>query len=271
MKRLLTLCALAALTMSTTWAQTVRKFTVNITPDGKANMVCYLPQQPSGRAVVDLPGGGYTHLAVDHEGHDWAEYFNSQGIAFFVVTYRMPAGDRSIPMGDAQNAIRIVRDSAKVWGINPHDVGIMGFSAGGHLASTVSTHSTPDCRPDFSILFYPVISMDERESHQGSVVGFLGEQKSNPQLVFEFSNFNAVRPGETPPAILILANDDRAVPPLTNGLPYYTALCRAGIPCAYYAYPSGGHGFGFRPAFKYHDQMLNELTNWLRNLKAKSK
>ena len=246
-------------------AQTVRKFTVNITPDGQANMVCYLPQQPSGRAVVDLPGGGYTHLAVDHEGHDWAEYFNSQGIAFFVVTYRMPAGDRTIPMGDAQNAIRIVRDSAKVWGINPHDVGIMGFSAGGHLASTVSTHSTPDCRPDFSILFYPVISMDERESHQGSVVGFLGEKKNNPQLVFEFSNFNAVRPGETPPAIIILANDDRAVPPLTNGLPYYTALCRAGIPCAYYAYPSGGHGFGFRPAFKYHDQMLTELTNWLRN------
>ena len=114
MKRLLTLCALAALTMSATWAQTVRKFTVNITPDGKANMVCYLPQQPSGRAVVDLPGGGYTHLAVDHEGHDWAEYFNSQGIAFFVVTYRMPAGDRSIPMGDAQNAIRIVRPAGRI-------------------------------------------------------------------------------------------------------------------------------------------------------------
>ena len=267
MKRLLSIFALTASLVTAAGAQTARKFTVNITPDGRSNMVCYLPQQPSGRAVVDLPGGGYTHLAVDHEGHDWAEWFNRQGIAFFVVTYRMPAGDRNIPMGDAQQAIRLVRQSAADWGVNPKDVGIMGFSAGGHLASTVSTHSTPDCRPNFSILFYPVVSMDERETHQGSVNGFLGDKKSDPQLVKEFSNFNAVRKGETPPAIIILANDDRAVPPLTNGLPYYTALCRAGIPCAYYAYPSGGHGFGFRPAFKYHDQMLTELTTWLQQLK----
>ena len=250
-------------------AQTARKFTVNITPDGKANMVCYLPQTPSGRAVIDLPGGGYTHLAVDHEGHDWAPWFNNQGIAFFVVTYRMPGGDRTIPMGDAQQAFRIVRDSAAVWNINPHDVGIMGFSAGGHLASTVSTHSAPDCRPDFSILFYPVVSMDERETHKGSVNGFLGDKKSDPQLVQEFSNFNAVRSGETPPAVILLSSDDGAVPPLTNGLAYYSALCRASIPCAFYAYPTGGHGWGFRSTFKYHDQMLNELGNWLENLKKK--
>ena len=165
-------------------AQTARKLTVNITPDGKANMVCYLPDAPTGRAVVDLPGGGYSHLALQHEGHDWADWFNQQGIAFFVVTYRMPNGDRTIPLGDAQQAIRIVRDSAQVWGVNPRDVGIMGFSAGGHLASSVSTHSEYDCRPDFSILFYPVISMDERETHKGSCVGFLGEQgMKNPQLV----------------------------------------------------------------------------------------
>ena len=141
---------LLALTLQ---AQTARKITVNITPDGKANMVGYLPETPSGRAIVDCPGGGYSHLATQHEGHDWAEYFNRQGIAFFVLTYRMPNGDRSIPMGDAQQAIRTVRDSAQVWGINPEDVGIMGFSAGGHLASTVSTHSEYDCRPNFSILF----------------------------------------------------------------------------------------------------------------------
>ena len=163
---------LLALTLQ---AQTARKITVNITPDGKANMVGYLPETPSGRAIVDCPGGGYSHLATQHEGHDWAEYFNRQGIAFFVLTYRMPNGDRSIPMGDAQQAIRTVRDSAQVWGINPEDVGIMGFSAGGHLASTVSTHSEYDCRPDFSILFYPVISMNERESHKGSCVNFLGK------------------------------------------------------------------------------------------------
>ena len=249
-------------------AQVARKFTVNITEDGKANMVAYLPEQPSGRAVVDCPGGGYSHLSMENEGHDWAKWFNEQGIAYFVLTYRMPNGDRTVPMGDAQKAIRIVRDSAQVWGINPGDVGIMGFSAGGHLASTVSTHSELAERPDFSILFYPVISMDERETHKGSVNGFLGESKNNKQLVHEFSNQNAVRRHLTPPAIVLLANDDRAVPPVTNGIAYYSAMRNAGNECTLHVYPSGGHGFGFRSNFKYHDQMLYDLRTWLDAHKA---
>ena len=249
-------------------AQTARQFTVNITPNGESIMVVYLPEQPTGRAVVDCPGGGYSHLAMQHEGHDWAEWFNSRGIAFCVLTYRMPKGDRTIPMGDAQQTIRIVRDSAAAWSVNPHDIGIMGFSAGGHLASTVSTHSSPDCRPDFSILFYPVISMDERVSHKGSCVGFLGEEgMKNAELVREFSNQNAVQAGETPPAIIIAASDDRAVPVLTNGLAYYKAMVQAGISCAFFAYPSGGHGFGFRSTYAYHDQMLTELSKWLERLR----
>ena len=267
MKRIVSVAiAAVALTMQ---AQTARKLTVNITPDGKANMVCYLPEAPMGRAVVDLPGGGYSHLALQHEGHDWADWFNQQGIAFFVVTYRMPNGDRTIPLGDAQQAIRIVRDSAQVWGVNPRDVGIMGFSAGGHLASSVSTHSEYDCRPDFSILFYPVISMDERETHKGSCVGFLGEQgMKNPQLVKEWSNQNAVRSHLTPPAVILMANDDGAVPPVTNGVAYYTAMRRSGNSCAMHIYPSGGHGFGFRPSYKYHDQMLSDLQSWLLSLRS---
>ena len=267
MKRIVSVAlAAVALTMQ---AQTARKLTVNITPDGKANMVCYLPDAPTGRAVVDLPGGGYSHLALQHEGHDWADWFNQQGIAFFVVTYRMPNGDRTIPLGDAQQAIRIVRDSAQVWGVNPRDVGIMGFSAGGHLASSVSTHSEYDCRPDFSILFYPVISMDERETHKGSCVGFLGEQgMKNPQLVKEWSNQNAVRSHLTPPAVILMANDDGAVPPVTNGVAYYTAMRRSGNSCAMHIYPSGGHGFGFRPSYKYHDQMLSDLQSWLLSLRS---
>ncbi len=111
---------------------------------------------------------------MDHEGHQWAEFFNKQGIAFFVLKYRMPNGDRTIPLGDAYQAIRTVRDSASIWHINPQDVGIMGFSAGGHLASSVSTHAEYAARPDFSILFYPVISMDERITHKGSCVNFPG-------------------------------------------------------------------------------------------------
>lgn len=268
MKKQLFLCALTVMTVSAARAQTVKTFTVNITDDGKANMTAYLPAQPSGRAIVDLPGGGYSHLSMQNEGHDWAEYFNRQGIAFFVLTYRMPNGDRTIPMGDAQRAIRMVRDSAAVWGINPYDVGIMGFSAGGHLASTVSTHSEYMDRPNFSILFYPVISMNERETHSGSVKGFLGESKQDKELVQQFSNQNAVSSHLTPPAIILLANDDRAVPPVTNGIAYYSAMRTKGNECALHVYPTGGHGFGFRSTFKYHDQMLNDLTTWLNGHKS---
>ena len=269
MKRLLLSLSFISCLLSFCFAQqSARQITVNITPDGKANMVGYLPQNATGRAVVDCPGGGYSHLSMQNEGHDWAQWFNEQGIAYFVLTYRMPGGDRTIPMSDAQQAIRIVRDSAKVWGINPEDVGIMGFSAGGHLASTVSTHSELECRPNFSILFYPVVSMDERLTHKGSVNGFLGQAKSDKQLVREFSNQNAVRRHLTPPAIILLANDDRAVPPVTNGIAYYSAMRNAGNSCALHVYPAGGHGFGFRSNFKYHDQMLGDLAAWLKSLKA---
>ena len=265
-KLMMLLLMLAAVTVQ---AQTAKKFTVNITPDGKANMVAYLPESPSGRAIVDCPGGGYSHLATQHEGHDWATYFNQQGIAFFVLTYRMPNGDRTIPMGDAQQAIRMVRDSAKVWQINPEDVGIMGFSAGGHLASTVSTHSEYDCRPNFSILFYPVISMNERETHKGSCVNFLGKEgQKDERLVKLFSNQNAVVRHLTPPAIILTANDDGVVPPVTNGIAYYSAMRRQGNDCSLYVYPSGGHGFGFRSSWPFHNQMLNDLTVWLNCHKA---
>ena len=266
MRKHLALGLLAFLAM-TVQAQTARKFLVNITPDGESQMTAYLPEQSSGRAVVILPGGGYSHLAMDHEGHDWAPYFNGQGIACFVLKYRMPKGDRNIPLSDARQAIRTVRDSAQAWAVNPLDVGIMGSSAGGHLASSVSTHSEFDARPDFSILFYPVISMNQRDSHKGSCVNFLGEEGAkDEQLIKEWSNQNAVRSHLTPPAIILTANDDGVVPPVTNGIAYYSAMRRAGNHCSLHVYPSGGHGFGFRTTFKYHDQLLADLTAWLQSL-----
>lgn len=259
----------ACLCMQVLQAQTARQLTVNLTDDGKANIVGYLPAAPTGQAVVACPGGGYSHLSMQNEGHDWADYFNRQGIAYFVLTYRMPKGDRTIPVGDAEKAIRTVRDSADVWGVNPYNVGIMGFSAGGHLASTVSTHSDFAARPDFSILFYPVISMNERETHKGSCVNFLGaEGQRDKQLVKAFSNQNAVCAHLTPPAIILTANDDRAVPPVTNAIAYYSAMRRAGNDCALYVYPAGGHGFGFRSTFGYHQQMLDDLTMWLKTHKG---
>ena len=142
-------------------AQTAREFRINLTDDGKAQMVCFLPVSPSGKAIVGVPGGGYSMLSNTHEGYLASEWMNKQGIAYFVVNYRLPNGDRFLPINDVAKGISIVRDSAAVWGINAHDVGIMGFSAGGHLASVISTLADYEVRPDFSILFYPVISMDE--------------------------------------------------------------------------------------------------------------
>ena len=214
----------------TAQAKTARTFTLDLTDDGKAQMVCFLPETPSGKAIVGVPGGGYSMLSNTHEGTLASEWMNERGIAYFVVNYRLPNGDRTKPMGDVQKGIRIVRDSAAVWGINPHDVGIMGFSAGGHLASVISTLSDFDLRPDFSILFYPVISMDEKVSHKWSCINFLGEKgHQDPQLVKEYSTQNAVRRHLTPPALIISASDDRLVPLVTNGLEYYKArqtVCR---------------------------------------------
>lgn len=246
-------------------AQTARKFTLDLTADGKAQMVCFLPATPSGKAIVGVPGGGYSVLSNNHEGYMASDWLNQQGIAYFVVNYRLPEGDRTKPMGDVMQGIRTVRDSAEVWGINPHDVGIMGFSAGGHLASVISTHADFDVRPDFSILFYPVISMDERVSHKWSCVNFLGEEgQKDPALVRDFSTMNVVRSHLTPPAVIITASDDRLVPFVTNGLEYYKAMRNAGNDCAMFVYPTGDHGFGFGPWFKYHDQLLTDLGNWLK-------
>lgn len=246
-------------------AQTARKFVLPNSADGQSELTAYLPAQPTGRAIVDCPGGGYAHLALDHEGHDWAAYFNRQGIAYFVLKYRMPHGDRTIPLTDAYRAMRTVRDSAAAWGVNPHDVGIMGFSAGGHLASSVSTHAPWASRPDFAILFYPVITMGQG-CHGGSKANFLGDGQDDPALTRAWSNETQLRRHLTPPTVILLANDDAAVPPVPNGVAYYSAMRRLGKDCALYIYPSGGHGFGFRPSYAFHDQMLADLTQWLAAL-----
>ena len=249
---------------SVVMAQTAREFKINLTPDGKAQMVCFLPEKCNGKAIMGIPGGGYSMLSNTHEGTLASGWLNERGIAYFVVNYRLPNGDRTIPMGDVERAISIVRDSAAVWGINPQLVGIMGFSAGGHLASVISTHAAPKVRPNFTILFYPVISMDEKVSHKWSCVNFLGaEGQKDQKLVDDFSTNKAVRAGETPPACIIMSSDDALVPPLTNGLVYYTAMKEAGNECALFVYPNGGHGYGFGHWFPYHDEMLATLGKWL--------
>ena len=256
--------AILLLTTISAQAQTVRQFSLPLDEKGEANMVAFLPENPTGKAIVGIPGGGYSMLSNTHEGTQWSGWLNQKGIAYFVVNYRLPNGDRSRPIGDVEKAFRIVRDSAAVWNVHPRDVGIMGFSAGGHLASVISTLSDYEVRPDFTILFYPVISMDERVSHRYSCINFLGEEgHKNPELVKKYSTQNAVKRHLTPPAIIITANDDRLVPPVTNAIAYYTAMRNVGNECAMCIYPSGDHGFGVGPWFKYHDQMMSDLGNWL--------
>lgn len=225
----------------------------------------------TGRVVVACPGGGYSHLALDHEGYNWASYFNRQGIALVVLKYRMPKGTREVPISDAAQSIKLVRQNADEWRVNPHAVGIMGFSAGGHLASTIATHADSDVRPDFQILFYPVISMDIAKTHKGSVISFLGDKQNDKTLVEAFSNERQVRHHITPPAIILLSNDDGAVPPVTNGIAYYSALQKNGVDATLHVYPVGGHGWGFRSTFACHEQMLNDLTAWLEHLKFPQK
>lgn len=219
----------------------------------------------NGSTVVACPGGGYTGLAIGHEGYHWAPFFNNLGYALAVLEYKMPAGNREIPMTDVREAFKIIGDSASAWGLDRERIGIMGSSAGGHLASTIATHPTDGCKPAFQILFYPVISLDNAITHKGTRKGFLGENPSDA-LVGQWSAQNNVT-SATAPAFIVLSGDDKVVPP-DNSLLYYAALQHAGVPAAMHIYPTGGHGWGFRDRFAYHDIMLADLTDWLGRLWA---
>jgi acetyl esterase/lipase len=230
------------------------------TADGdKPSLTIYLPdkEKATGAAVVIFPGGGYGHLAMDHEGHQIAQWLNSIGVAGFIVKYRhrnSGAGyGHPAPIQDAQRAIRMVRSQAREWGVDPGRIGIIGFSAGGHLASTAGTHfntrySEPvdeidrsSCRPDFMILMYPVISFTEWYTHKGSMTNLLGENPDK-DLMENFSNEKQVT-SETPPTFLVHADDDKVVP-AENSVAFYLALRKAGVPAEMHIYEKGGHGFG---------------------------
>ena len=217
----------------------------------------FIPKEtkPNQSAVIICPGGGYMHLAFDKEGTKVAEWFNSLGIPAFVLKYRLPNDsimkNKNIgPLQDAQEAIRYVRQNAAKWNIDPKKIGIMGFSAGGHLAATASTHYDDkayesaykvSARPDFSLLIYPVISMEEQITHKGSQVNLLGNNPSQ-DLINSYSNEKKVT-AQTPPAFLIHATDDGAVIP-ENSINYYLALKKNGVAAELHLYEKGGHGFG---------------------------
>lgn len=225
----------------------------------------YLPssEKAAGRMVIALPGGGYSNLALFHEGYDWASFFLEKGIAFGVLKYRMPQTDYTVPFADVKAAFGLVKVHATKWKINPQDIGIMGSSAGGHLASTYATHTDGEDKPAFQILLYPVITMDAAFTHAGSRRNLLGENPS-AELVNRFSNEKRVDK-TTPPAFVIFGADDKVVPP-ANGFRYVEALTKHKVPVTFLLYPTGGHGFGNRNSFLYKDQFMEELTKWLKNL-----
>ena len=219
----------------------------------------------TGMAVIACPGGGYSHLATEHEGHDQAAWYNAQGITFAVLIYRLPNMHKEVPLSDAQQAIRIMRQRSAEWGVNPNKIGIQGSSAGGHLAATAATHFGNDneVRPDFQILFYPVVSVDNEITHQGTRTWLLGKEPDE-ETVKLFCNELQVTE-HTPQAFIMHSSDDRAVP-VENSLRYYRALVANKVPVSMHLYPNGGHGWGFRDSFIYKTQWTQELEKWLREI-----
>ena len=226
-------------------------------------------------AVIIFPGGGYQHLAIDKEGTKVAEWFNSLGIAAIVVKYRLPSDkimkNKNIgPLQDAQEAVRYVRQNASKYNIDANKIGILGFSAGGHLASTLATHyddkiyessSKVSARPDFSLLIYPVISMQNDITHKGSQISLLGENPSQ-ELRDSFSNEKRIN-AQTPPTFLVHATDDTTVLP-ENSINFYLALKNNGVPAELHIYEKGGHGFGLgvKDTSKY---WTRDCEEWLKN------
>lgn len=220
-------------------------------------LTVFLPEEQAatGTAVVVCPGGGYGVLAIDHEGTEIAEWLNSLGIAAFVVKYRNHPYKHPIPLQDAQRATKMVRSRASEYKVEPDRIGIIGFSAGGHLVSTAGTHfhegpldggiEEVTDRPDFMILLYPVISMKEGVTHTGSRQNLLGENPSEEQIE-GLSNELQVT-GRTPPTFLVHATDDETVP-VENSILFYRALQAEGVPTEMHIYERGGHGFGLRPS-----------------------
>lgn len=232
----------------------------------------------TGEAVIICPGGGYSILAYDWEGEDIAKFWNSKGVVGIVLKYRLPTSISQIephksPLLDAQRAMRLTRYNAEKWNIDPDKIGIMGFSAGGHLASTLSTHfdignpqsddpiEQMSCRPDFSILMYPVISFTANFQHSGSRKNLVGE---NVELMNFYSNELHVSKS-TPPTLLIHASDDKSVP-VENSLTYYRELIKNDVPAEMHIFPFGGHGFSLAIGKGHLAGWPEMAIDWLKSL-----
>ena len=283
MKKIALILALAALSLTAVaqpaggpgfWGP--RQETIKVWPDGAPNaftydvandpqgenyqeaiLEIYPARNPNGRCVIICPGGGYAVLSMTHEGRDIRQWLNARGFTCCLLQYRMPRGHHDVPLSDVQQAMRIMRGRTDL-GIT--HIGVMGFSAGGHLASTASTHYVDAAtRPDFQILVYPVITFEKPYTHDGSVFGLLGDNPSQEMLDL-YSNQKQVTP-DTPPAFILAATDDFLVP-VKNSLLYYEALVENKVSATMHIYPSGGHGFGWGDNYIYKTEWSEELEKW---------
>jgi acetyl esterase/lipase len=233
------------------------------------------PEKSTGSAVLICPGGGYGMLSFDHEGFAIARWLNDHGIAGIILKYRLPSDlimkDKSVgPLQDAQEAIRIIRRNAADWKINPRKVGVIGFSAGGHLASTLSTHynekvydvkDTISARPDFSLLIYPVITFNSTFTHMGSRNNLIGNDPSQ-ETINRFSNELQIT-ANTPPAFLVHSADDNAVP-VKNSIAYFEGLVKNKIKTEIHIFQSGGHGYGLSVGTGTQSAWPELCINWMK-------
>jgi len=242
-------------------------------------LYAYIPQEiKSSKVFLVLPGGGYSHHAMDHEGHQVANRLNEVGYCVFVLKYRLPTSKQQMdkriaPIQDAQRAFVVIKEMLKDLKLKKIQIGVLGFSAGGHLASTLSTHfetdyhnkkiSSKDLRPDFSVLVYPVISMEDGVTHNGSKTNLIGPNFKDEDIVL-FSNEKNINK-KTPPTFLIHAKDDKAVP-IENSLRYQQELNRYNIPNYLFSYEKGGHGFGLNNKQEPKD-WFEPMLEWLEKIK----
>lgn len=242
------------------------------------DLTIFLPPagKETGTAVLICPGGGYGALAFDHEGNAIAKWLNDNGIAGIILKYRLPS-DRIMtdkttgPLQDAQEALRIIRRNAPGWKINPGKIGIIGFSAGGHLASTLSTHfdekvyeikDNTSARPDFSLLIYPVVSFDTTITHRGTRNNLIG-LRPDEAMVRHFSNEQQIT-ADTPPAFLVHSADDNAVP-VMNSIGYFKGLQKNKIPAELHVFQKGGHGYGLAPRGGTESEWPDLCLKWMKS------
>ncbi|MBP3455189.1 MAG: alpha/beta hydrolase [Alistipes sp.] len=220
------------------------------------------PERKNGKAIVYFPGGGYYTVGT---GFALGKRFADAGYTVACVRYRLPNGHSEIPLEDAEEALRVMRTMADEMGFDSSLVGVMGTSAGGYLAASLSVLSLS--KPSFSILIYPVISSDKAIRHEGTFINLLGPEDANDPCKAELFSLDKRVDAATPPAVLIHCDDDKVVPPVNSTL-YYNALKSCGTDAALYVFPSGGHGWSARKSFEYYDEWFAAVTDWLDRLPA---